>query len=432
MRCMPNMQTDTGNRCDNRNNAVCDYKCSPEKRRSCKQYNRNILLNEYNLIVLEHPCPKKDADGVSFNEECYNPKNSKIRCKTCSDKSACPFVLSPKMVTSPFIRSRDDARHYKIRNYSEFSGCTTLHAPGCLTIDIKKNHAEGETLFPVQTIQFLLWDNRGCDKREACDVKIRYRLLVSACERDLVCDETTNKIKNEESVQWIVLHDTLRNAYNGWQVFHLEKPIHIRYIRIHFISGDEDNRCNIVRIGAYSSQLVGYPYYESLPTLTRTLDVVMPDNPEAIDPSSDTPAGPVCRATENSIAQFPENLRALIHDKLLTEQKSKVSSRKWCNSLQNLEKDFDILIKDLYQYDNRISLVKNKIISQTKNIMSYSDKITLTSFLWSVISIITIFTTDNLYVNLGLLIFGILSTVYFMTSKNTVYQKILNFLHRLF
>ena len=430
---MTDTPANTNNRCDQRNNAVCDYQCPRNERQNCTKYNRNIILDEYKLIVLENPCPRKDVDDHSFNEGCYNPKNSKIRCKTCSQKRTCPFVLSPKMVTSPFVREEDNARHYKLRNYSEFSGCTTMHAPGYLTIDIKKNHAESGALFPVQTIQFLLWDNRGCDKREACDVAVRYRLLVSACEHDLVCDETTNRIKNEDSVQWIVLHDTLRNAYNGWQVFHLKEPIRIRYIRIHFVSSsDEDNRCNIVRIGAYSNLLVGYPYYESLPTLTRTLDVTMPDNKTENNAPSDTTAAPVRRETENSIAQFPVNLKMLINEQLKAERNSKVSSPELCNSLQNLEKDLDILIKDLYQYDDRISLVKNKIISQTKNIISYSDKITLTSFLWSVISIVTIFTTSSLYVNIGLIVVGILLTLYLLLSKSNHYQKILTLLHRLF
>lgn len=360
--------------CAEFNKAICDLKCSINKR-TCPDYNRNLMLAERNdnglpLFVVERPCPRCWEDGRSYNEEQYDPTIQLIRCKECPEVRNCRRVLSPKMVTSPFLNEKGIPK----LEYSEFSGCTTVVAPNYLTFDLKGSNNNDASLYTVQTIQFLIWDNRGCDKREACDIKVGYRLLVSDYAGDLHCNEQDEVVATDGStVRWQVLYDTLRDGYNGWQVFHLDRPMQIRYIRLHLISSDdEQRRCNIVRLGAYSQPLIGYPYYNYLPVLERTIEV--PEMESQQHPTATPPADPL----SNSITKFPEELRRQIElHRSEKEQALAHSSFRYMEELQiELLKDFaadlEIAIKELHQHDKRVSRVKQRVYGNTHKIMQKS------------------------------------------------------------
>ena len=360
--------------CAEFNKAICDLKCRINKR-SCPDYNRNLILAERDdnglpLLVLERPCPRSWKDGRSYNEEHYDPAAQEIRCKECPEVQSCRRVLSPKMVTSPFLNEKGQPE----LQYSEFSGCTVVVAPNYLTFDLKQNNPGAESLYAVQTIQFLLWDNRGCDKREACDVTINYRLMVSDHEGDLCCNERDEVVSADGSeVRWQVLYDTLREGQNGWQVFHLNRPMRIRYIRLHLISsGDEKRRCNIVRLGAYSQPLVGYPYYNYLPHLERVIEL---PEPLAIGPATPCESQEV---VENPITKFPEELRRQIEarrsekEQLLARSSFPYMEELQIELLKDFAADLDIAIRDLRQHDRRVSRVKQRVYGNTNKIMRKS------------------------------------------------------------
>lgn len=368
------------------NKAICDLKC-PRDKRECPDYNRNLMHSERSeaglpLFVVEPSCPKVWPEGTpragrSYNEECYDDTVDVIRCKSCEQRIDCRRVLSPKIVTSPLV----DARGRYDLNYSEFSGCTTVVAPNFLTFDLKRNDARGTALPVVRTIQFLLWDNRGCDKREACDVAIRYRLLVSDFAGDLVADEASGRVVPSDGapIRWHVLFDTLRESYNGWQVFHFEQPVRIRYIRLHVVSSsDEMRRCNIVRLGAYSKKLVGYPFYNYLPTLERTVEA-----PAALraETSADGTRTAEDAAMAHSIAKFPEALHAKILEKRREAEAALASSpypgleEIKVELLRDFSTDLEIAIGELRQHDRHVYRVKHRIFRKTNDLLRNSNRL---------------------------------------------------------
>lgn len=341
-----------------RNKAFC-HKCNDYKGASCAGYNKVLKAK-----ILEPACTI-----TGYNETAYDPAQNWIRCKECNFRATCRKVLSPHMANAPLL---DADGHY--RKYSEFSGCTVLHAPNYLTFDLQRTQ-------DVQTIQFLLWDNRGNDKDEACDAYVHYRLLVSSHDTDLSYDPETNTLKesngNPASVHWQVLYDTLRQGYNGWQVFHLDQPLKVRYVRLHLISNsDENRRCNIVRFGAYGKQLIGFELYQHLPTLVRTLYTASstPNTEEElkIDLNDDT------------IAKFPKELHNLVQREL--SNKRSTQSKKYISLLTNLHNELNIIISELQQHDKRILLAKNEIHKNTHNILSYAGQVMWASILWFVVS----------------------------------------------
>lgn len=386
------------------NKAICDLNCRCDKR-SCPDYNRNLMLAERSdaglpMLLLEQPCPMIWPEGTPFagracNEERYDPAIDRIRCRECPESAVCRRVLSPKIVTSPLV---DEQGNYAL-DYSEFSGCTTLLAPNYLTFDLKQNDPRGTVLHRVQTIQFLLWDNRGCDKREACDIATRYRLLVSDFDGDLAYDAQGRLAATDgRPVRWHVLYDTLRESYNGWQVFHLEQPVRIRYIRLHFVSStDESRRCNIVRLGAYSKRLVGYPYYNYLPTLERGLDApaalrdpaAAPEEPEG--PKGKAAADP---ATASSIAKFPEALQTKINEKRKEAEEAIARSpypeleEIKAELLKDFSTDLEIAIGELRQHDRHVYRVKHKIFRRTTDLLHNSARLKFISIVLTVIGVL--------------------------------------------
>lgn len=349
--------------------AVCHKICKTSYKK-CPDYNRLLSAR-----VIEEPCDKTDAQGKSFNETVYNSETNRIRCKECSEHATCNAVLSPQLVNALLLDPTG-----KYRKYSEFSGCTVVHAPGYLTFDLKGNHEQ--PLQRVQTIQFLLWDNRGNDKDEACDMRIHYRLLVSDHEGDLISRD--GKLYDTEgnpvSVRWRVLYDTLHRSFNGWQVFHLDEPVNIRYVRLHLIScADENRRCNIVRFGAYGKLLVGFELYQHLPTLMRTIcnrpTPVISDAALDIDLNNDT------------IAKFPKELHNLVRAELNNIATSKcVKNKRYNELLRNLDNELNAIIAELQQHDERILQAKNEIHKNTRSILSYAGQVMWTSILWFFIS----------------------------------------------
>lgn len=329
----------------------------------CTEYNR-LLPAE----VIETACDKKDADGKDFNETDYNPASNRIRCKECPDHPTCRRVLSPHLVNALLLNPNGE-----YRKYSEFSGCTVVHAPGYITFDLK-------ALQKVQTLQFLLWDNRGNDKDEACDACIHYRLLVSDYAGDLQ-SQHGQLLENGEpvSVRWRVLYDTLHHSYNGWQVFHLDQPLSIRYVRIHFVStSDENRRCNIVRFGAYGKLLIGFELYQHLPTLVRTL-CVAPTSKAIGEETLDVDLN------NDTIAKFPKELLRIVQHKL-SDDSTEVSTEQFDQLLQNLANELNVIISELQQHDQRILLAKNEIHKNTRDILSYAEQVMWTSILWFIVS----------------------------------------------
>lgn len=341
------------------NKAFC-HKCVIYKKvQDCKEYNKVLPAK-----ILEPACHK-----VGYNETAYNPDSNSIRCKDCDERSVCRRVLSPYLANAPLLDANG-----RYRKYSEFSGCTVVHAPNYLTFDL-------QNVQDVQTIQFLLWDNRGNNKDEACDTCVHYRLLVSSHASDLTYNLETSTLSESDgspaSVCWQVLYDTLRHGYNGWQVFHLDQPIKVRYVRLHLISNSEENkRCSIVRFGAYRKQLIGFELYQHLPTLVRTLyTAVSTPNAEEelkIDLHDDT------------IAKFPKELRNLVQQEL--GNKRGTQSKKYVSLLNNLNNELNIIISELQQHDKRILLAKNEIHKNTHNILSYAGQVMWASILWFVVS----------------------------------------------
>lgn len=342
------------------NIAVCRSKnCSVD---TCLDYNRNVALGK---CVVEKACFK--------SENAYDEKATVLKCRNCNDN--CPEILSPQIITSPIELSDDGGVNLV---YSEFSGYTAVTPPGYITIDL--GHST-----QVQTIQFLLWDNRGNAKVEACDIGYHYRLLVSDYKDRLVYNETIQRVcpqNASDHVEWTVLHDTLRLRYNGWQVFHLDKPLHCRYIRLHLVANSDDElACNVVRLEAYSKRLVGYTY-NYLPTFEKLISTE--DSVEVIKGNKNHQS-----IRHNPIIKFPIEL-----DKQFSKSIEDAHSRgnkKLEKQMRFLQKDVKSLIAELSIYDNRITKINDKIFKNTNRILHTNSILKIAAIAIGVIGLVVSF-----------------------------------------
>lgn len=184
--------------------------------------------------ILEEICrtPNVNADG--------NPINI---CNTCSEHGKCCKVHNPG--SGRCAITDGDTAHY-----NEFCGYMSVVAPGTITLDL-------EEVQPIQTIQFLLWDNCGFQKTENCNRKYQYRMLVSTDKKE-----------------WHVLFDTFRDGYCGWQRFDLSSPLPMRYIRFHALTINDKTPppFMVVEIEAYAHELKSYDYRFN-PTLHIDINV---------------------------------------------------------------------------------------------------------------------------------------------------------------
>lgn len=369
----------------NRNVAICNT-CD-KKGHNCENYNRNVALNK---VILEKPCEKSETK--------YNPEAIVIKCKKdkCEEYATCKKVLSPKMAVND-----------RPLEYSEYSGYTSVLSPNYITLDL------GE-ITEIQTIQFLLWDNRGYNnKRDYCDREHHYRLLISDYPEDLECDDSGNihpkRTDNDSQIKplaWKVVYDSLRIGYNGWQVFNFSEKAKIRYIRLHMISNTDGKRNNLVRIEAYKEKLEGYEY-NFLPTfetvihlnyrnrnISKTQDVtnkcylrwlnksvnwfksIFTYNPEYIDQD---PINKLTKAISKHLDNQVANFNGLGSTELATE-------------LMLFNNDLNFAVKELELYEDQVIEMKNRVFHNANTKFKISNRIKWFAIFASIIcSIISAF-----------------------------------------
>lgn len=212
--------------------------CYEGKRSECTYYNRNLALSK---PVLGERCP--------LSEDTADMRKYLIDCKY----DTCNACINPVQLTDGNASGFDGIDYAK--GYSEFSGFCGVIYPGYITVDLEKEQ-------DVSTIQFLLWDNRGNDKKEASKSRYHYRLLYAKDSSDA----------SKAPIEWFVAYDMIRGVEPGWQVFHFKKPVRMRYIRIHAISTTSKgwHIFRVVQLEAYRYPLVGYKY-NYLPSFVWTI-----------------------------------------------------------------------------------------------------------------------------------------------------------------
>lgn len=212
--------------------------CRDEKRSECTYYNRNLALSKR---VLGEKCPQ--------SEETADMRRYRFDCKY----DTCKACINPTQLTDG-NSSGFDGKNYAT-GYSEFSGFCGVIYPGYITVDLEKEQ-------DVSTIQFLLWDNRGNDKKEASKSRYHYRLLYAK----------EGFGESKESTEWFVVYDMIRGVEPGWQVFHFKKPVRMRYVRIHAISTTSKgwHIFRVVQLEVYRYPLIGYKY-NYLPSFVWTI-----------------------------------------------------------------------------------------------------------------------------------------------------------------
>lgn len=341
-----------------RNFSVC-HKYKDLNDCDCDDYNRNIAAGK---SVLEPEC--------RYSENSFQESKAHLKCYTCDNKS-CDKVLSPKILTSPIKFEKDG--HIDLR-YSEFSGFTAVIPPGYITIDL-------EQVREVQTIQFLLWDNLGNGKNEACDVVCRYRLLASDYDGDLKYDEASRNVMPVDgngSVVWTVLYDTLRHGYNGWQVFNLDRPMHFRYLRLHLLSNSaNDMPCNVVRLEAYSRRLVGYRYRQ-MPAFEALI--------ETEDSSKAVKSVGRRSIRYNSFIKFPVELRHLLEQQIVAARS--VGQLQLVEKMSLLCSDLRQIIEEMSVYDKRVTQINDRIFKNTNKILQRSNMLKLISIFLGIVGLI--------------------------------------------
>lgn len=346
--------------CNKDNFSVC-HKCDSlydGNGCNCGDYNRNIAAGK---PVVESECV--------YSETSFNEKTASLKCYTCENNRQCDKVLSPRILTAP-IEFDDDRICLR---YSEFSGFAAVIPPGYITVDLEK-------VTEVQTIQFLLWDNLGNGKNEACDVVCRYRLLASDYEGDLEYDVQSRDVKPKDggSVRWTVLYDTLRHGYNGWQVFNLDKPERFRYIRLHMMSNSvADMPCNIVKLEAYSRKLVGYRYGH-IPSFEALI--------ETEDSSKVMKTDGLQNIKYNSFIIFPKKLHELLGCQI--EETRRRGQKQLAARMSFLKNDLNRIINDMSVYDRHVMQINDRIFKNTDKILQRSNVLKLVSILIGVISLI--------------------------------------------
>ncbi len=312
------------------NISVCNHYCSRDEQMQCIHHNHNLALNK---SILEEACDQ--------SEKQYRKEASFIKC----DKAHCPNHADCTKVLSPTIALSDQPL-----KYSEFSGYTSVISPNYITIDLHE-------LTDVQVIQFLLWDNRGNDKQEACRREHHYRILISDYAGDLICDSQGNTIPNNndrEGLVWTVLYDSLRTGYHGWQVFNLSEAKKMRYIKLHFLSNSDHKICNLVRFEAYAKPLVGHPY-NFLPTFETTIST----NAITVNRKSALHHNPINRFTKEVLNRLEENIK----------HQQEFGALDLANEIFLFKNELQSAIDELDIYESRLSEVKQGIFKNTDKIL---------------------------------------------------------------
>lgn len=214
----------------------------------------------YGAKVLEPACEYSALAGEKDSTK------MRVACSPlCPEYGKCNHVFCPSACIG---------KPGETLRYSEFSGYSAVSPPNCITFDLGARKSIG-------AIHFLLWDNRGNGKTEICSQACHYRILIcddSGKDLELKYDAASGECMpsdGKSGVRWKVIYDTLRNSYNGWQLFRLSKNLTTRYIRIHFLASSKGVSCKLVRFEAYARFPSNYEH-NFIPTFIKEIDIPQP------------------------------------------------------------------------------------------------------------------------------------------------------------
>ncbi|MBR2326246.1 MAG: hypothetical protein IKA49_02665 [Alistipes sp.] len=144
-------------------------------------------------------------------------------------------------------RRKDNIFAENTPEYNEGTGFCEIKNPGWVEIRLK-------TPQQISYLRFLLWDNRGTEKkRQPSNRKYTYRLLIA--------EEANNRqgVSNGESIVWTALYENSLNPSNGWQEFFFEDgaksvvAIKIQFFQNTSASQVHKNFTQLVSVQAYKS-----------------------------------------------------------------------------------------------------------------------------------------------------------------------------------
>lgn len=117
--------------------------------------------------------------------------------------------------TSPDENTLGILFNEKIGRYDISNGFHAVTNPGWIEVNLKKPEE-------ISYIRFLLWDNCGSDKKQPCNLRYVYRLLISES------DDPKNR-------RWEAVYDNNISPTNGWQEFYFEDRVRkISAIKLQF------------------------------------------------------------------------------------------------------------------------------------------------------------------------------------------------------
>ena len=103
----------------------------------------------------------------------------------------------------------------KIGQYDISNGFHAVTNPGWIEVNLKKPEE-------ISYLRFLLWDNCGSEKKQPCNLRYVYRLLISES------DDPDNR-------KWEAVYDNNISPTNGWQEFYFEDRVRkITAIKLQF------------------------------------------------------------------------------------------------------------------------------------------------------------------------------------------------------
>ena len=300
--------------------------------------------------LVEEICriPNMDAKGVATNA-----------CKNCAERKSCNKVHNPRIDSDMVKVNLTDG---DVKEYGEFDGYVSVVGPGTITLDL------GEVQ-PVQTIQFLLWDNCGRLKTENCNRKYQYRLLVS-----------------DDLKVWRVLFDTFRDGFCGWQRFDLSEQLPMRYIRFHALTVNDKTPppFMVVEMEAYATELKHYDY-RFMPTLHVDLNVGDAANQGVVGGVNKVGSTLNERTHHKLSAFFTEIEKNLREDSEECRRRGRVALNA---QLEHLIKSVSSIHHDVNAYEDAVNEIKSKILGRTDEEIIKSRRWERVSFVSAVIGIV--------------------------------------------
>ncbi len=140
-------------------------------------------------------------------------------------------VALRKPVLEPEVSQPAAATDGRTTGYTKTSGYASFRWPGSLTVDLGRD-------FLPRCIRVLLWNEQGAGEPTSSARRYRYAMLTRA---------------DSESF-WSLLYTTTGVGHSGWQVFWINEPFPVRYVRIDGQHNTANAHFHVVQVEVYEGE----------------------------------------------------------------------------------------------------------------------------------------------------------------------------------